>query len=87
MQIALLRWYDANNAGNTFAVGTTPHCVAFDGANIWVTNFGSNNVTELSASGGALIGTYAVGANPSQVAFDGANIWVTNAGSNSVSKL
>ena len=61
--------------------------IAFDGANIWVANYGSNNVTKLRASDGAILGTYAVGSNPVGIAFDGANIWVTNSGSDNVSKL
>jgi len=31
----------------TFTVGTNPVGVAFDGANIWVANAGSNNVSKL----------------------------------------
>jgi DNA-binding beta-propeller fold protein YncE len=61
--------------------------VAFDGAHIWVTNFGSANVTELSASSGATLGTYAVGTHPNGIAFDGSHIWLTNSGSANVSKL
>ena len=38
MQVALLRWYEASEAGNDFAVGDGPIGVAFDGANIWVAN-------------------------------------------------
>jgi YVTN family beta-propeller protein len=68
-------------------VGSNPWGVAFDGANIWVANSGSNNVTKLLAATGALLGTFPVGSNPKAVAFDGANIWVANWGSKSVSKL
>ena len=86
-QIALLKWYAANQT-TSFAVGAAPNGVAFDGANIWVANFSSNNVSKLRASDGAVLGTFAVGAGPSSgVAFDGANIWVTNGISNNVSKL
>jgi DNA-binding beta-propeller fold protein YncE len=60
--------------------------VAFDGANIWVANRTSNNLTKLRASDGAVLGAYAIGINPGYVAFDGANIWVANYSSNSVSK-
>ncbi len=70
-----------------FAVGTTPFGVAFDGANIWVANRDSNNVTKLRASDGALQGTFAVGSSPQGLSFDGANIWVANLGSNNVTKL
>src|SRR6516164_11610548 len=35
--VAILRWYPANLT-TTFAVGIAPSGVAFDGANIWVTD-------------------------------------------------
>ncbi|MCH7884361.1 MAG: hypothetical protein IIC01_03840 [Planctomycetes bacterium] len=79
LQIALLRWYEANESGVTFNVGSSPGGVAFDGANIWVANLVSNTVTKLRASDGAVLGTFSVGIGPIGVAFDGANIWVVNA--------
>jgi hypothetical protein len=82
--IALLRWYTTNV---TYTAGTAPRNVAFDGVNIWVADFGGNNVTKLLAATGATVGTYAVGTGPVAVAFDGVNIWVTNSGSNNVTKL
>ncbi len=67
---------------------SAPHsALAFDGANIWVANSSSNNVTELVGSSGAAAGTFAVGTSPAGIAFDGANLWVSNSGSNTVSKL
>jgi hypothetical protein len=86
LQVALLRWYSAIS-GVEFAVGAGPCGVAFDGANIWVTNTYSANVTKLRASDGANLGTFAVGSVPEGVAFDGANIGVTNYASNNVTKL
>jgi YVTN family beta-propeller protein len=86
MQVATLHWYKANLT-TAFGVGTRPLGVAFDGANIWVTNTGSNTVTKLRASDGTVLGTFGVGTNPSGLAFDGANIWVANHDSNTVSKL
>jgi DNA-binding beta-propeller fold protein YncE len=74
-------------ASVTYPVGNSPVAVAFDGTNIWVTNYYGNNVTKLLASTGATLGTYPVGTNPSGVAFDAANIWVVNRGSNDVTKL
>ena len=72
----------------TFSVGSTPFGVGFDGTNIWVANFGSNTVTKLRASDGAVQGTFNVGSAPSfGVAFDGANIWVGNYGAGTVTKL
>ena len=38
--IALLRWYEINKAGNLFSVGHSPQGAVFDGAHIWVTNYG-----------------------------------------------
>jgi YVTN family beta-propeller protein len=82
MNAALLRWYT-----QTYSVGNTPFGVAFDGSNIWVTNGGSNSVTKLLASTGALVGNYPVGAGPFEAAFDGTNIWVTNFSGNTVTEL
>jgi hypothetical protein len=86
LRVALLRWYGANKV-TTFTVGSYPFGIAFDGANIWVANWTSNNVYKLRASDGAILGTFAVGTNPNAARFDGVNIWVTNDGSGTVSKL
>jgi DNA-binding beta-propeller fold protein YncE len=53
---------------------TPPRGVAFDGANIWVTNLGGDSVTKLRASDGKLLGTFAVGSNPYGVALDAASV-------------
>ena len=50
--------------GGLPGVGSLPFGVAFDGANIWVTNCRSNNVTKLRASDGASLGTFPVGVQP-----------------------
>ena len=68
-------------------VGTNPSHLAFDGANIWVTNFNSNNVSKIAVNTGTVLGPYPVGDTPRGVAFDGANIWVANYLSNNVTKL
>src|SRR5690242_19924120 len=86
LQIALLHWYNAGLT-NTFTAGNQPNMMAFDGAAMWITNFGDNTVTKLRASDGALLGTFAVGGGPFSIAFDGANIWVANVNDNSVTKL
>ena len=70
----------------TFAVGDVPVGIAFDGANVWVANNGSNNVTKLDASGNTL-GTFPVGGEPIGVLFDGTNIWVSNFADDTVTKL
>ncbi len=86
LAIALLRWYDANQTAS-FRVGMNPNGLAFDGANMWVVNYSSNNVMKLAASDGTLLGTFNVGTNPYAAAFDGANMWVVNYVSNTVTKL
>jgi DNA-binding beta-propeller fold protein YncE len=55
-----------------------PAWIAFDGTNMWVTNFDGGTVTELSPTG-ATLGTYAFGTDPVGIAFDGTNMWVTGA--------
>ena len=72
----------------TFSAGTGPSGVAVDASgNVWVANYGSNNVTKLS-SAGALLGTFSVGTNPIAVAIDtSGNVWVANYGSSNVTEL
>ena len=86
LQIALLHWYGANQT-TSFTVGSSPFGIAFDGANVWIANFSSNNVTKLRANDGASLGTFTVGTSPSTLAYDGANMWVANTHSNNVTKL
>ncbi len=71
----------------SFAVGTSPHGIAFDGGNIWVANRTSNNVTKLRASDGAVLGNFPTAGTPVALAFDGANMWVTNDSGTTVTKL
>src|SRR3972149_764292 len=73
--------------GKPSTVGTNPFRVAFDGANIWVTSYGSNSVTKLRASDGAIEGTFEVTFAPYGAAFDGTNIWVTTYSTNNVTKV
>ena len=68
-------------------MGQNPFGVCFDGANIWVTNSGSNTVSKLRAGDGANVDTFPVGNDPIAGAFDGVNIWVVNHGDGTVSKL
>jgi YVTN family beta-propeller protein len=86
-QVALLRWYPAIATTTTFSVGTHPAGVAFDGANIWVANFASDNVSVLRANDGSHVMTPTVGSTPFGLAYDGANMWVTNLGDGALSVL
>lgn len=46
LQVGMLHWYAANTT-TQFSLGGNPLDVAFDGANIWVANNGSNTVAKL----------------------------------------
>jgi hypothetical protein len=62
----------------SFRAGRTPNWLAFDGANIWVTNSDADIVTKLRASDGAPQGQFFAGHNPQWITFDGVNIWVSD---------
>jgi len=83
LQVAILRWYNANQTGLDFPYGGGG--LTFDGQNMWTSD--STGVEKLRASDGALLGTFAAGSGPGRMAFDGANIWVANYGSNNVTKI
>jgi hypothetical protein len=46
LQVGLLHWYDANLA-TTFGGASSSYAVAFDGANVWVTDFFASRVSKL----------------------------------------
>jgi hypothetical protein len=74
-----------NPFGVTNATGfSVPAGICFDGANMWVTDFGTDSLYKLG-SNGAIIQTIPVGADPWFPIFDGTNIWVPNSGASSVS--
>ena len=70
-QIALLRWYSANQTA-TFPFPGSPYGLVFDGSSIWISNISSASVTKVRASDGTVLGTFPVGSNPQGLAFDGA---------------
>ena len=83
--VSKLQASDGANLG-TFAVDK-PMGIAFDGANIWVTNQLTNSVVRLRAKDGKSPKSFAVGTNPTGLAFDGVYIWVANQGDTTVTKL
>jgi len=90
LQVAILRWYEANETGLQYPVGNGPQEVVFDGANLWVTYFGGDlagYVAKIRASDGANLGSFPVGQQPSGMAYDGANIWVAAKNEDKVIKL
>jgi DNA-binding beta-propeller fold protein YncE len=68
-------------------VGTMPHFPIFDGTNIWVPNAGSDSVTVVRASTGAVLSTLTGNGmdGPYTAAFDGERILVTSVLSNNAS--
>jgi DNA-binding beta-propeller fold protein YncE len=74
--VTRLRANDGSNQG-TFAVGSNPLGMVFDGAHIWVANSGDDTVTRLTREG-AVDGSVTVPTAPFFMAFDGYNIWVTH---------
>src|SRR5437764_10141971 len=61
----------------TFNVASSPGGLAFDGANIWVTDYFEAALKKVRASDGVVLGTYVV-VDPMFVAADGVSVWVTN---------
>jgi len=86
-RIAVLRWYEANQASISAATGNQPSALVFDGVDLWVTNFLDNTVKKHRTINGTVIGTVIIGAGPSALAFDGLNMWVANKTANTVQKL
>jgi hypothetical protein len=60
LKVALLKWFPAYRS-TSFPVGKNPLGVAFDGANIWVTNQYGVSVTKLRANDGENLGTFTTG--------------------------
>lgn len=86
-RIAILRWYEANQAGISAATGNQPSAIVFDGVDLWVTNFLDNTIKKHRTINGTVIGTVIIGAGPSALAFDGLNMWVANKTANTIQKL
>jgi YVTN family beta-propeller protein len=80
--LGMLRW-DLLPTGATIQVGELPQALAFDGTFVYVVNGGSDSVSRIRVSTGAVEGS----PGPSALAFDGTFIYVANTGSNSVSRI
>ncbi len=70
-------------------VGSAPSAVTFDpdDSDLYVTDWGSDNVTVIDASSDEVLGSIPVGSEPDAIAFDGATgyLYVANNGSDNVS--
>jgi YVTN family beta-propeller protein len=82
IQIALLRWYQADTAAIIPMQSTciNPQGEAFDGAHIWVACTGSAppELEEYNASDAAFVRKVTLANAPNFLLYDGANIWATN---------
>ena len=76
----LLKLSPAGAIVQTVTVGGSPSVPVFDGTNIWVPNSGSNSVSVVRASNGAVLVTLTGNglSFPSAAAFDGQRVLVTN---------
>jgi hypothetical protein len=74
---------DSGSTLNLTAGIVSPIGILFDGANLWVTDDGDNNLKKLDTNGN-VIQSVPVGNNPLFPVFDGNNIWVPNRFGNSV---
>jgi len=77
----------------TTGLGLTAFAMTFDGANVWVTNYGSNTITQIPASGttgtsipltGGCTAPIGIAADTPRTLNARPNIWVGCSGSNSV---
>jgi len=73
LQVATLRWYQANQTSKTVATGVaTKPC--FDGTYLWVPCYGGT-IYKILPSSGAVIGTYTCSTNAFSSCYDGNYIW------------
>ena len=86
-QIAILAWYDDPGRAAVINVGNEPGGIAFDGTNIYVTNYLGNTVSVIDPATNTVTATINVGNGPAGIAFDGTNIYVTNFYDNTVSVI
>ena len=86
------------SSGNTVSIDLKPTAtfyggvgggawnLAFDGTNMWVTNYFANDVEKVAYDG--TVTTYTgTGDGPRGIAFDGTNMWTANVSGNNVTKI
>ena len=63
---------------NTVQIGGTPALVAFDGADVWVTDYTGNRVVKVDAATGAILNAYPVGPGPYGIVYNSSTktIWI-----------
>ena len=74
-----IRPSDATIIGH-YVTGIVVEDVAFDGANVWVTDQSTRTATKVRASDGVILGSYTVAGTAVGITYDGANMWVATSG-------
>ena len=64
-----------------------PWAIAYDGANMWVTNLSRSSVTKIRAHDFAVLGEFPTDSQPMNIVFDGANIWTANFNSHNLTEI
>ena len=64
---------------NYTGTGLAPCGIAFDGTNMWTSNYGDNSVTKVFPNG-TMTNYTGTGLDPYGIAFDGTNMWTANYG-------
>ena len=80
IQVALLRWYQANTAAVLTVHNTCigPQGMVFDGAHLWVSCVGSNELDEYDPYDLTFLQKVSLTSPPFFLLYDGGNIWATN---------
>lgn len=90
MRVALLRWWEANQAPLRFPVGDAPAALAFDGKNVWISHDDIAGVSVVNPSDGA-IGRLAQvtidSRQPGDMAFDGGVMWLASRATGIVARI
>jgi YVTN family beta-propeller protein len=69
----------ATGVDSTFSTGfNLTEDILWDGANLWVTDSGDDQLKRVDPSNGSVLENIPVGDTPNRLLFDGTNIWVTN---------
>jgi hypothetical protein len=70
---------DAPNV--TLSTGfSAPRCILWDGAALWVLDYGDSMLKEVNPSTGAVISALPLATQPREMIFDGTNLWITHSG-------
>lgn len=75
----------ATGVDSTFSTGfNLTDDILWDGANLWVTDAGDDQLKRVDPSNGSVLESIPVGVGANRLLFDGTNIWVSNFTSNSI---